>query len=105
MSQYGQFCPVAKAMELLDERWTMLIVRELIAGSRTFGDLQRGVPKMSPTLLSTRLRALSRAGVCDAVTYRGRSGSVSSRSTVPAPSNKISHIGQVRYLGASPMPA
>jgi len=65
MSQYGQFCPVAKAMELLDERWTMLIVRELIAGSRTFGDLQRGVPKMSPTLLSTRLRTLSRAGVID----------------------------------------
>jgi DNA-binding HxlR family transcriptional regulator len=65
MSQYGQFCPVAKAMELLDERWTMLIVRELLAGSRTFGDLQRGVPKMSPTLLSTRLRTLSRAGVVD----------------------------------------
>ena len=65
MSQYGQFCPVAKAMELLDERWTMLIVRELIAGSHTFGDLQRGVPKMSPTLLSARLRTLSRAGVID----------------------------------------
>ena len=65
MSQYGQFCPVAKAMELLDERWTMLIVRELIAGSRTFGDLQRGVPKMSPTLLTTRLRTLARAGVID----------------------------------------
>ena len=65
MSQYGQFCPVAKAMELLDERWTMLIVRELITGSHTFGDLQRGVPKMSPTLLSTRLRALTRSGVID----------------------------------------
>ena len=65
MTHYGQFCPVAKAMELLDERWTMLIVRELIAGSRTFGDLQRGVPKMSPTLLSTRLRSLARAGVID----------------------------------------
>jgi len=65
MTQYGQFCPVAKAMELLDERWTMLIVRELIMGSRTFGDLQRGVPKMSPTLLSTRLRRLARAGVVD----------------------------------------
>ncbi len=65
MTQYGQFCPVAKAMELLDERWTMLIVRELIAGSRTFGDLQRGVPKMSPTLLSTRLRTLARAGVVE----------------------------------------
>ena len=65
MTQYGQFCPVAKAMELLDERWTMLVVRELIAGSQTFGDLQRGVPKMSPTLLSTRLKTLSRAGIVE----------------------------------------
>ena len=65
MTQYGQFCPVAKAMELLDERWTMLVVRELIAGSQTFGDLQRGVPKMSPTLLSTRLKTLARAGIVE----------------------------------------
>ena len=44
MSGYGQFCPVAKAMELLDERWTMLVVRELLLGSRHFNDLRRGVP-------------------------------------------------------------
>jgi len=65
MSAYGQFCPVAKAMELLDERWTMLVVRELLAGSSHFNDLRRGVPRMSPTLLSRRLRTLIRAGVVE----------------------------------------
>ena len=63
MSGYGQFCPVAKAMELLDERWTMLVVRELLLGSRHFNELRRGVPKMSPALLSKRLKSLTRAGV------------------------------------------
>jgi DNA-binding HxlR family transcriptional regulator len=63
MSTYGQFCPLAKAMEVLDERWTMLIVRELLLGSCHFNDLRRGVPKMSPALLSKRLKTLSRAGV------------------------------------------
>jgi DNA-binding HxlR family transcriptional regulator len=62
-SSYHQFCPVAKAMELLDERWTMLIVRELISGSQHFNDLRRGVPRMSPTLLSKRLHQLVRAGI------------------------------------------
>ncbi|HEX2894218.1 MAG TPA: helix-turn-helix domain-containing protein [Marmoricola sp.] len=63
MTTYGQFCPVAKAMELLDERWTLLVVRELILGSRHFNDLRRGVPRMSPALLSKRLRTLTNAGV------------------------------------------
>jgi DNA-binding HxlR family transcriptional regulator len=63
MSGYGQFCPVAKAMEVLDERWTLLVVRELLAGSSHFNELRRGVPKMSPALLSKRLRTLERAGV------------------------------------------
>jgi DNA-binding HxlR family transcriptional regulator len=64
-SSYHQFCPVAKAMELLDERWTMLIVRELVAGSRHFNELRRGLPRMSPTLLSKRLHQLVRAGIVD----------------------------------------
>src|ERR1041384_5808451 len=64
-SSYRQCCPVAKAMELLDERWTLLIVRELVAGSERFNDLRRGVPRMSPTLLSKRLGQLVRAGVID----------------------------------------
>jgi DNA-binding HxlR family transcriptional regulator len=64
-TEYGQFCPVAKAMELLDERWTLLVVRELMLGSRHFNAIRRGVPKMSPALLSKRLHALVRAGVVE----------------------------------------
>ncbi|UQU65854.1 helix-turn-helix transcriptional regulator [Couchioplanes caeruleus] len=62
-ASYQQFCPVAKAMEVLDERWTLLVVRELVAGSRHFNDLRRGLPRMSPTLLSKRLQQLVAAGV------------------------------------------
>ncbi|MBS1694644.1 MAG: helix-turn-helix transcriptional regulator [Actinobacteria bacterium] len=72
MSGYGQFCPVAKAMELLDERWTLLVVRELLLGSRHFNDLRRGVPKMSPALLSKRLKSLARAGVVERDESDGR---------------------------------
>lgn len=64
-ASYYQFCPVAKAMELLDERWTLLIVRELLSGSERFNEVRRGVPRMSPTLLSKRLNQLLRAGVVD----------------------------------------
>lgn len=62
-SSYFQFCPVSKAMELLDERWTMLVIREMVTGSRRFNDLRRGLPRMSPTLLSKRLSQLTRAGL------------------------------------------
>lgn len=72
MSTYGQFCPVAKAMELLDERWTLLVVRELLRGSAHFNDLRRGVPKMSPALLSKRLKTLTRAGVVERSEIDGR---------------------------------
>jgi DNA-binding HxlR family transcriptional regulator len=64
-ASYHQFCPVSKAMELLDERWTMLVVRELVCGSEHFNELRRGLPRMSPTLLSRRLHELVRAGVVD----------------------------------------
>jgi DNA-binding HxlR family transcriptional regulator len=64
-ASYYQFCPVAKAMELLDERWTMLVVRELIAGSHHFNDLRRGLPRMSPSLLSKRLQQLVNAGIVE----------------------------------------
>lgn len=63
MRTYGQFCPLAHAAQLLCERWTLLVVRELIAGSTRFNELQRGVPLMSPSLLSRRLRQLEDAGV------------------------------------------
>jgi DNA-binding HxlR family transcriptional regulator len=65
MPGYGQFCPVAKAMEILDERWTMLIVREILSGSTRFNDVRRGVPRMSPTLLTRRLRELERLGLIE----------------------------------------
>ena len=52
-------------MELLDERWTLLVIRELLAGSRHFNDLRRGLPRMSPTLLSKRLNQLVASGVVE----------------------------------------
>lgn len=75
MTSYGQFCPVAKAMEVLDERWTLLVVRELLAGSTHFNELRRGNPRMSPALLSKRLQTLVRAGVVT------RSGDETGRSS------------------------
>lgn len=63
MRSYGQFCPISRAAEILCERWTLLVVRELLAGSERFNELRRGVPLMSPTLLSKRLRELQDAGV------------------------------------------
>jgi DNA-binding HxlR family transcriptional regulator len=73
VSTYGQFCPIAKAMDVLDERWTLLVVRELLLGSRHFNELRRGNPKMSPALLSKRLRRLERVGVVRRAVVAGRS--------------------------------
>ncbi len=71
---YGQFCPVSMASEILCSRWTTLVVRELLCGSTRFNDLRRGLPKMSPALLSKRLKQLQQAGVVT-VSRKG-SGSV-----------------------------
>lgn len=62
-ASYNQFCPVAMASEILCNRWTMILVRELCAGSVRFNDLRRGVPRMSPSLLSTRLKELEAHGI------------------------------------------
>lgn len=62
---YKQFCPLAMAAEVLCTRWTMVLMRELIAGSTRFNDLRRGVPKMSPTLLSQRLKELEAIGIVE----------------------------------------
>ncbi len=71
MKPYGQFCQLAQATQLLCERWTLIIVRELIAGSTRFSELQKGVPLMSPTLLSTRLKQLINSGVVELVGSKG----------------------------------
>ncbi len=60
---FGQFCPVAKTSEIVCERWMTLVLRELMCGSRRFGEIQRGVPTISPALLSKRLKQLEAAGV------------------------------------------
>lgn len=62
---YGQFCPVAKAAEIMATRWTPLILRELICGSTRFNDIHRGVPLMSRALLTQRLKTLEAAGVIE----------------------------------------
>ncbi|GAB3102511.1 transcriptional regulator [Aestuariicella hydrocarbonica] len=60
---YNQFCPIAKGMEVLGEKWTLLIVRELIMGSTRFNEFQRGLPSISPTLLTKRLSAMEADGL------------------------------------------
>ena len=65
MKGYGQFCPVAKGAEVFAERWTPLVLRELLCGSTHFSDLHRGVPLMSRSLLSLRLKQLEQIGVVE----------------------------------------
>ena len=62
---HGQYCPVSRAVDLLGERWTMLIVRDLLVGTTRFNDLARGLPGLSRSLLTKRLRQLERAGLVD----------------------------------------
>lgn len=69
--KYGQFCPVAKSAEVLGNSWALLIVRELLLGSNRFSKLQRGMPRISPTVLNTRLKELEAHGV---ITKRAISG-------------------------------
>jgi DNA-binding HxlR family transcriptional regulator len=63
MHLYGQYCPVARAAEILADRWTLLIVRELLVDVRHFNELERGLPRVSRTLLAERLRRLEETGV------------------------------------------
>jgi len=73
-ASYKQFCPLAMATEVLCTRWTMVLIREFIAGSTRFNDLRRGVPKMSPTLLSRRLKELEKAGVIERKVLQSEKG-------------------------------
>jgi len=65
MHLYGQYCPVARAAEILADRWTLLIVRELLVDMKHFNELERGLPRMSRTLLVERLRRLEKTGVLE----------------------------------------
>jgi DNA-binding HxlR family transcriptional regulator len=65
MPDYGQFCTVARGAEVLGELWTPLVVRELLCGSRRFNEIRRGVPRMSQTLLTKRLRKLEELGIVE----------------------------------------
>lgn len=69
-ASYGQFCPVSMAAEILCSRWTVVLLRELLCGSTRFNDLRRGLPRMSPTLLSKRLKELELSGVVRIVPNR-----------------------------------
>jgi DNA-binding HxlR family transcriptional regulator len=75
VKSYGQYCPVAKAAEIVAERWTPLVLRELLTGSVRFNDLRRGLPLMSPSLLSRRLKELEQAGIVIRTRGDGRSAS------------------------------
>lgn len=65
MYRYGQYCPISKALEQLGGKWTLLIIRELLNGNARFSELQRSLPKISPALLTKRLKQLETAGVVD----------------------------------------
>ena len=74
MSQYGQFCPVAKVTELLGEKWKLLILRELLLGSSRYNEFQRALSRISPTLLTKRLKQLENAGIILRKQQQGRKG-------------------------------
>jgi DNA-binding HxlR family transcriptional regulator len=63
MRTYGDGCPIARALDLVGERWALLVVRELLLGPKRYTDLRRGLPNASPNVLSQRLGELERAGV------------------------------------------
>jgi DNA-binding HxlR family transcriptional regulator len=89
---YGQFCPIAMASEIICWRWTALVLRELLCGTTRFNDLRRGLPRMSPTLLSKRLKELADAGVIT-TTPTNQSGVVEYRLT---------KAGEDQAFGADP---
>jgi len=74
IGSYRQFCPVAMAAEILCTRWTVVLLRELVAGSTRFNELRRGVPRMSPALLSQRLKELEAAGIVAHTASRSEPG-------------------------------
>lgn len=106
--QYGQYCPVSLGSEVLADRWTPLILREMVLGSTRFNDIERGLPGISRTLLAQRLRHLERKGVL--ARRPARSGRGSEYHLTPAGQDLepvIMAIGEwaVRWMFAEPDPA
>jgi len=96
MTDYGQFCTVARGAEIFGERWTPLVVRELLCGSTRFNDLRRGLPRMSATLLVQRLRKLEEVGVV----RRVRSGESWEYRLTPAGEELRPIVLQIGHWGA-----
>jgi len=72
--QFGQFCPIAKTTEILGEKWTILILREILMGSTRFNELQRGLSMISPAVLSKRLSSLDEHGLIIKKKIHGQKG-------------------------------
>jgi DNA-binding HxlR family transcriptional regulator len=64
---YGQYCPISRALDVLGERWSLLIVRDMLVGTTRFNDLARGLPGLSRSLLTKRLRQFERAGIVERI--------------------------------------
>jgi DNA-binding HxlR family transcriptional regulator len=108
MREYGQYCPVALGSEILADRWTPLILREMVLGSTRFNDIERGLPGISRTLLAQRLRHLERKGVVTtqpAPSGRGREYNLTDAGRDLEP--VLMAIGEwsVRWMFTEPEPA
>lgn len=97
MRGYGQFCPIAIAAQILAQRWTLLVLRELVLGARHFNDIRRGVPLMSPALLTKRLKQLQDAGI---VEHTGGEYRLTAAGTELAPLLDMAGRWGRRWLGA-----
>lgn len=75
MYDYGEYCPISKAAQIIGERWTLLILRELVSGTTRFNEFRRYLPRLSPTLLNTRLRTLEQQGLILKRRRHGQQGS------------------------------
>lgn len=105
-ASYGQFCSVARAMEILGERWSVLLIREIMMGSDRFEDIRRGVPRISRTMLSQRLAGLVDAGVLAKVPREGKGHSyqLTPMGEELAPLVKQVGIWGRRWLAPEPTP-
>ena len=75
MTSYADYCPISAGVDVLGDRWTPLVIRELMVGASGFNEIHRGIPRVSRTLLAQRLRQLERLGLVDReVVERGRPG-------------------------------